>query len=113
MGALEEFSRNGVRLEIEGVDNLRAFSTLSESVRSAIKARKQELVRELQWREFESLLAVVGKAFRTPPPQYREIRETAGGDLNAALVAYREMAAQIGSLKKIKINQTGKAGDHL
>lgn len=55
-------------------------------------------------REFECLLAVVGPAYRTPPPQYREIRETARCDIYAALSAYREMAAQLEN------NEAGKAG---
>ena len=59
-----------------------------------------------QWREFESLLAIVAPAYRTPPPQYGQIRDTARHDLNAALTAYREMAAQL------ERNQFGKAGNH-
>ena len=48
-----------------------------------------------QWREFETLLAIVGPAYRTPEHEYAEMRAAACGDLPGALMAYREMAAQI------------------
>lgn len=92
MGALEDFARIGVRLEIEDAGNLRAFGQLTESARLAIKARKPELITELQRREFESLLAIVGPAYNTPAHEYPEIRQAAASDLPAAILAYRTLA---------------------
>ena len=48
-----------------------------------------------QWLEFESLLAIVGPAYRTPELEYVEIRTAARGDLACALAAYRELARQL------------------
>lgn len=48
-----------------------------------------------EWREFESLLAIVGAAYRTPEHEYAVIREAASNDLDGALMAYRDMADQI------------------
>jgi hypothetical protein len=48
-----------------------------------------------QWREFESLLAIVGPAYRTPEDQYPLIREVAGLDMFAALLYYRDLAKQV------------------
>jgi len=48
-----------------------------------------------QWREFESLLAIVGAAYRTPASQYQEIRAVAARDIGAAIESYRIMAKQI------------------
>lgn len=50
---------------------------------------------EGQWREFESLLAVVGPVFNVTVTEYELIREAARRDLPAALEAYRDMAKQI------------------
>ncbi|MFM7460040.1 MAG: hypothetical protein ACKO15_04270 [Burkholderiales bacterium] len=48
-----------------------------------------------QWREFETLLAIVAPAYNTPEHEYAEIREAAAGDMAAALETYRSMAAQV------------------
>ena len=48
-----------------------------------------------QWREFESLLAIVAPAYNTPAHELEEIRDTARNDLTSALIAYRVMAKQI------------------
>ena len=48
-----------------------------------------------QWREFESLLAIVAPAYNTPAHELDEIRETARNGLASALIAYRLMAKQI------------------
>ena len=50
---------------------------------------------DIQWREFESLLAIVGPAYRTPEHEYAEMRAAARSDLACALVAYREVARQV------------------
>lgn len=47
------------------------------------------------WREFESLLAIVGPAYRTPEHEYAEMRAAARSDLACALIAYRELARQV------------------
>ena len=49
---------------------------------------------ELQWREFEALLAIVGPAYRTPADEYPAIRKAAQKDLANALIAFRNMARQ-------------------
>ena len=51
------------------------------------------------WREFESLLAIVGPAYSTPAHEYELIRATARQDLSTALDAYREMAKQIEAIR--------------
>ena len=48
-----------------------------------------------QWRELESLLAIVGPVFRTSEHEYAVMRECARGDLANALTCYRSMAEQI------------------
>lgn len=55
----------------------------------------QQFASSDQWQEFESLLAIIGPAYRTPEHEYSEIRNTARSDLDCALTAYRDMAAQI------------------
>ena len=52
-------------------------------------------VQDASRQEFERLLAIVGPAYRTPATEYAEMREAARGDLENALVAYRELAKQI------------------
>lgn len=47
------------------------------------------------WREFESLLAIVGPAYRTPMHDYAEMRKLAQNDIESALSAYREIVRQI------------------
>ncbi len=53
-----------------------------------------------QWQEFEALLAIVGPAYDTPAHEYEWAREAAQDDLEAALVSYREMAAQIPHMRR-------------
>ena len=48
-----------------------------------------------QWREFESLLAIVAPAYKTPENELDEIRAAAKADLSAAILAYRTMANHI------------------
>ena len=95
MGTLDYFLARGVRLEQDTRENVRATGHLDDSIRAAIRAQKPVLVVELQWREFESLLAIVGPAYNTPEHEYAEMREAARGDLANALIAYRSLAKQI------------------
>ena len=95
MGALEHFLTHGIRLELEAGDNVRAIGSLNESLRTAIRAQKPQIVGELQWREFEVLLAVIGPAYRTPAHEYADMREAARRDLPAALTCYRSLLAQL------------------
>ena len=95
MGALEHFLTHGIRLELETGDKVRAIGSLNDSLRTAIRAQKPQIVGELQWREFEVLLGIVGPAYRTSPDEYAAIRTAARSDLEAALSCYRIMVAQI------------------
>lgn len=100
MGAVEQFMRRGIRLELADGDNVRAIGTLNESLRAAIKTQKAQIIGELNWREFEALLAIVAPAYNTPAHEYAEMREAARRDLPAAIHAYRDMAKdQLDSLK--------------
>ena len=64
-----------------------------------IRDHKFELVQVLraaeQWREFMSLLGIVGPAYNTLAQELDEIRDTARYDLAAVLISYRLMAKQI------------------
>lgn len=95
MGALDAFLARGVRFELLSGDQVRAIGTLDDTMRADIKAQKPALVCELQWVEFERLLAIVGPAYSTPAPEYADIRAAARGDLAGALMAYRGMADQL------------------
>lgn len=95
MGALKHFLAYGVHFELQAGDSIRAIGRLDDSLRSDIRTRKQLIIDELRWREFESLLAVVGPAYRTPAHEYAEMRECALGDLANALTCYQSMAKQI------------------
>ena len=95
MGAVEQFLRRGIRLELADGDNVRAIGTLNESLRAAIKTHKAQIIDELKWREFETLLAIVAAAYNTPAHQYAELRQVARNDLPAALECYRIMAKQV------------------
>ena len=95
MGAVEQFTRRGIWLELADGDNVRAIGILNDSLRAAIKTQKVQIIGELQWREFEALLSIVAPAYSTPPGQYQEIREVAAGDMAAAIETYRSMAKQI------------------
>ena len=95
MGALDAFLARGVRFELLAGDQLKAIGTLDENLRADIKATKPAIIGELLWAEFETLLAIVGPAYRAPEHEYAEMRAVARGDLPDALIAYREMAAQI------------------
>ncbi|MFN8696745.1 MAG: hypothetical protein ACK5XE_10560 [Burkholderiales bacterium] len=96
MGAVEQFTRRGIRLELAEGDNVRAIGALNESLRMAIKTQKRQIINELRWREFEALLAIVAPAYRTPAHELEEIRAIARADLASAIEAYRIMARQIG-----------------
>lgn len=97
MGAIEQLLAKGIRLELQPDNNIRATGRLDDSLRASIRAQKQVLVTELQWRAFEHLLAVVGPAFRTPAHEYAEIREAAKRDLTGALSAYQAMIRKLES----------------
>ena len=98
MDALRHFQVHGVHFELQAGDAIRAIGRLDDSLRKEIRAQKQLIVNELRWKEFESLLAIVGPAYRTPTHEYAEMREAARNDLPAALIAYRDMARQEGLL---------------
>jgi hypothetical protein len=53
-----------------------------------------------QWQEFEALLAIVALAHNTPAHEVEWAREAAWGDLEAALVSYREMAARVPHMRR-------------
>ena len=95
MGAVEQFLRRGIRLELADGDNVRVIGTLNESLRTAIKTQKAQIIDELHWREFETLLAIVGPSYRTRPDEYPVLREVARGDLANALIYYRSEAKRI------------------
>ncbi len=93
MGAVEQFTRRGIRLELADGDNVRAIGALNDSLRAAIKTQKAQIIGELQRREFEALLSIVAPDYRTPAHEYAEIREAAAGDMAAAIETYRFMAS--------------------
>jgi hypothetical protein len=95
MGAIDQFTRRGIRLELADGDNVRAIGGLNDSLRAAIKTQKAQIVEELQWQEFEALLSIVAPAYNTPAHEYAEIRATALADLACALIAYRDLARQV------------------
>ena len=95
MGAVEQFARRGIRLELADGDNVRAIGTLNDSLRAAIKTQKTQIIDELQWQEFETLLSIVAPAYNTPAHELNEICNTARNDLSSALISYRLMAKQI------------------
>ena len=95
MGAVERFLSHGISLELAAGENVRVLGKLNDSLRDAIKTQKQQLIYELQWQEFESLLASVAPAYNTPAHELDEIRVLARADLPAALCAYRAMAKQM------------------
>lgn len=95
MGALDTFLAKGIRFELLTEDQIRAQGALDDSLREAIKAAKPNIINELQWREFELLLAIVAPAYNTAANEYDEIREAARNDLASALIAYRLMAKEV------------------
>jgi len=95
MGALDTFLAKGIRFELLKEDQIRAQGTFDDSLRAAIKAAKPNIIKELQWREFEAVLEIVAPAYNTQPHELDEIREAARNDLASALIAYRLMAKQI------------------
>ena len=95
MGAIEHFLTQGIRLELAAGENVRVIGKLNDSLRDAIKTQKPQLIYELQWQEFESLLASVAPTYNTPAHELDEIRVVARIDLSAALCAYRAMAKQM------------------
>ena len=95
METIEHFRAHGVRFELQAGDTIRAIGRLDDPLRADIKLHKANIIHELQWREFESLLAIVGPAYRTPAHEYPLMRQAAQQEMPAALIAYREMARQI------------------
>lgn len=95
MGALEQFARRGIRLELADGDNVRAIGTLNDSLRTAIKTQKPQIIGELKRREFEALLAIVARAHNTPAHEIVELRQLARDNIDDALSCYRIMAKQI------------------
>jgi hypothetical protein len=95
MGAIERFLTHGIRFELAAGENVRVIGKLNDSLRDAIMTQKQQLIYELQWNEFESLLAIVAPAYNTSVDEHAEIREAACADLEAALSSYRAMALHI------------------
>lgn len=61
-------------------------------------APESEPLRDISadWLEFESLLAIVGPAYRTPTDESAVIRQAAGHDLENALIAFRYLARALG-----------------
>jgi hypothetical protein len=100
MEVLAHFITHGVRFELNPNHAVRATGVLNDALRAEIKAQKGNIVYALQWQEFEALLAVVGPAYNTPPHEYDWAREEARGDLEAALVSYRELAAQVPHMRR-------------
>jgi hypothetical protein len=94
MGAVEQFTRRGIRLELADGNNVRAIGTLNDSLRAAIKTQKAQIIDELKRQEFEALLSIVAPAYNTPAHEYQQIREVAATDLVAALACFRELARQ-------------------
>ncbi len=92
MRAIEQFMRQGIRLELADDNNVRAIGTLTDHARTAIKSCKPQIINELQWRELERLLAIVAPAYNIPADEYPLIREIAQSDLPAALACYRDLA---------------------
>lgn len=95
MGAIDHFLKQGVRFKLQSADAIVAFGSLDDALRVAIREHKAQLIHELQWTEFEHLLAAVAPAYNTPAHEYAVIRDAAQADLPAALDAYRTMAAQL------------------
>ena len=104
MGTLEHFQAHGVHFELQAGDSIRAIGPLDDLLRVDIRTRKQFIVNELHWREFEVLLAIVGPAHNTPKHEYAVMRECAQADLANALICYRSMAAleALAALRKDK-----------
>ena len=67
-------------------DSVRACMGSAQQVHTAQQADSE------QWREFETLLAIVGPAYNTPAHEYAEIRDAARRDIQAALECYRLLA---------------------
>ena len=95
MGALDTFLAKGIRFELLTEDQIRAQGALDDSLRAAIKAAKPNIINELQWREFEALLAIVGPTYKTPEDEYAQIRAEARRDLPGALLCYRDLLKQL------------------
>lgn len=95
MGAIEQFTRRGIQLELADGDSVRAIGTLNDSLRAAIKTQKAQIIDELKRKKFEALFAIVAPAYNTPAQEYAEIWEVAASDLDAALTCFRDMARQV------------------
>ena len=95
MDVLAHFSKHGVQLQLNPNQTVRATGAINDALRAEIQAQKANIIHALKWQEFEALLAIVAPAYNTPPREVDSAREGAWGDLEAALVSYREMAAQL------------------
>lgn len=77
---------NSANDEIERTGSLARLATLALASTTGPNAD--------DWREFESLLAIVGGAHQFSLEDYILARTAARGDLSDALMAYRELARQ-------------------
>lgn len=101
MRALEHFLSRGIQLKLVADKNIGVLGNLNDSLREAIKSQKLQIIDELRWQEFESLLAIVAPAYKTTAYELDVIRITARTDLSAAICAYRAMARRIKPIVRI------------
>jgi hypothetical protein len=87
-------SRGGIRAIGETVAVNRWLPIIRDNKTALVSTLK--VTSAEQWREFESLLAIVGPAFNTPAHEYAEIREVAAGDPINALECFRTLAERDG-----------------
>lgn len=98
---LEHANAEGVVLALSSAGAIKVAGDQSavDKWLPTIRDHKPELVQVLraaeQWREFMSLLGIVGPAYNTASHELDEIREAARGDLASALIAYRVLARQV------------------
>lgn len=97
MGAIEHFQAHGVRFELQTGDTIRAIGRLDDPLRADIKLHKASIVRELQWGELESLLAIVAPAYNASENEVVEMHQLARDNIDDALSCYRIMAKQVRS----------------
>jgi hypothetical protein len=82
----------------DGAFEAPTYSGLAKLAELALATSVSECGEE--WREFESLLAIVAPAYNTPAHELDEIREAARRDIASALIAYRPMAKEIRTFGK-------------
>ena len=95
---LEHSFDDGVTMTLTatGTVKVRGDGVAVERWLPSIRQNKPDILTALK--EFESLLARVGPAYRTPESEYDEIRLAAMRDLSGALQSYRLMAANLKEL---------------